>query len=46
MTNVNAVAEEVAVATTALNLAELTSSFFDEGIFSESEGSKEEDMYI
>lgn len=38
------VADEVTVATTALNLA--ADSFFDEGIYSESEDSEEEDMFI
>ena len=38
------VADEVTVATTALNLA--ADSFFDEGIYSESEDSEEEEMFI
>lgn len=38
------VADEVTVATTALHLA--ADSFFDEGIYSESEDSEEEDMFI
>lgn len=38
------VADEVTVATTALNLA--ADSFLDDGIYSESEDSEEEDMFI
>lgn len=38
------VEDEVTVATSALHLA--ADSFFDEGIYSESEDSEEEDLFI